>query len=253
MNQKIESNIRVHVYLSRLGLGSRRELESWIREGKISVNGKPAVLGQLIDPKHDKIKVRGKLIAGKTTQEALVLALHKPRGVLSTAKDPEGRDTVMRLLPPKPRLFSVGRLDLNSEGLLLFTNDGDLAHQLMHPKFEVPKIYEVKVRGKFDQKKKAHIEKGMIIGNEKFKGAEILDVRDVTREGMSKFKIQIKVFEGKNHHVRRLFQALQCHVVKLKRISFGPISLKGIPIGEYRKLTRTQIDRLKSAAQMGRA
>ena len=135
MNQKIESNIRVHVYLSRLGLGSRRELESWIREGKISVNGKPAVLGQLIDPKHDKIKVRGKLIAGKTTQEALVLALHKPRGVLSTAKDPEGRDTVMRLLPPKPRLFSVGRLDLNSEGLLLFTNDGDLAHQLMHPKF----------------------------------------------------------------------------------------------------------------------
>lgn len=253
MKQKRESKVRVHVYLARLGLGSRRELESWIREGKVSINGKPAVLGQLIDSKNDRIKVRGKLVSAKTGQEAQVLALHKPRGILSTAKDPEGRDTVMRLLPPKPRLFSIGRLDLNSEGLLLFTNDGDLAHQLMHPKFEVPKIYEVKVRGKFDQKKRVHIEKGMVIGNEKFKGAEILGVRDVTREGMSKFKIQIKVFEGKNHHVRRLFQALRCHVVKLKRISFGPISLKGIPVGEYRKLTRTQIDRLKSVAQIGGA
>jgi pseudouridine synthase len=251
MHSKTHLKIRIHVYLARLGFGSRREIESWVREGKVYVNGRKAVLGQLIDPHQDQMKVKGKLVGARPVTESMVLALHKPRGVLSTAKDPEGRETVMRFLPPKPRLFSIGRLDLNSEGLLLFTNDGDLAHQLMHPKFEVPKIYEVKVRGNFDQKKKAHLEKGMLIGNERFKGAEILDVRDVTRQGMSKFKIQIKVFEGKNHHVRKLFQALQCHVVKLKRISFGPIALKGIPLGEYRKLTRTQVDRLKCAAQIG--
>lgn len=239
--------LRLHVFLSRLGLASRREAEEWIRAGKVQVNGRVPKLGELVDPRKDHIKVKGKLIHHPRPQRPQVIALHKPKGVITTVKDPQGRNTVMNLVPKKPRLFPVGRLDANSEGLLLMTNDGELAHRLMHPQFEVPKIYEVKIRGNFDEKKIAHIQKGLKIGDEKFQAAEILDVRNVTKEGLPKYKVKIRVYEGKNHHVRRLFDALKCRVVKLKRIAFGPISLKGIPYGEFRVLSSAQIKKLRQA------
>lgn len=245
-----KEEIRIHVYLAHLGYGSRREIEGFIKEGKISVNGKPAFLGQKIDPAEDQIKFKRKLIATKKQKpKTVVYMFNKPQGVVTTVKDPQGRTTVMEFIPKKHRVYPVGRLDLNSEGLLLLTNDGELAHQLTHPTFEIPKVYEVKIRGAFSDKKISHLERGVQIGNKKYQPAQILEVRDVTREGVKKYVVKIKVFEGKNHHVKKLFEALSCRVVRLKRVSMGPLRLRGLPLGEYRLLEDSRIKSLKNYLQ----
>ncbi|MBN8554079.1 MAG: rRNA pseudouridine synthase [Deltaproteobacteria bacterium] len=228
--------LRIQVYLARQGLGSRRKIEEWIRHGYIHVNSKPAKLGQKINPAKDQIKIRGKEVSKVAKQKAVVIALHKPRGVVSTAKDPEGRKTVLDLVPKTARVYPVGRLDINSEGLLIMTNDGELALRLTHPRYEIPKVYDVKIRGNLDDKKIAFLKKGVRIDETKVKGAEILSIRDVTSEGINKYQVQIKVFEGKNHHVRKMFEAIRCRVIRLKRLSMGPVSLRGVPRGGYRIL-----------------
>lgn len=239
---------RIHVALARQGVGSRREIEGWIKSGYIQVNGKPARLGQKVDESIDLIKVRGKSLSFPKRRYKVVIALHKPRGVVSTAKDPEGRPTVMTLVPKNFRLFPVGRLDLNSEGLILMTNDGDLAQHITHPKFEVSKVYEVKIRGNLDDKKIAHLKKGITTSEGKFKGAEILSVRDVTLEGTKKFQVTLKVFEGKNHQVRKMFDAIKCRVIRLKRTMIGPVTIKGIPRGGFRILPIGEVEKLRKAA-----
>lgn len=239
--------VRLHVLLAKQGVGSRRELEAWIKKGYVHVNGKPARLGQKIDPSSDKIKIRGKPVAIHRASETVVLALHKPRGVVTTVSDPQQRKTVMDLIPKSPRLFPVGRLDLQSEGLLLMTNDGELALRMTHPRYEVEKVYDVKIRGQFDDKKLAFIKKGVRTDEGKFKGAEVLSMKDVTETGVKKYLVRIKIFEGRNHHVRKMFDAVKCRVIRLKRISFGPINLKGVPHGEYRYLTRYQVQNLRQS------
>jgi 23S rRNA pseudouridine2605 synthase len=238
---------RIHVALAKHGFGSRRELEDWIRSGYIQVNGKPAKLGQKVDLATDLIRVRGKPLSFAKSRPSVVIALHKPRGVVTTAKDPQGRTTVVDIVPRELRLFPVGRLDLNSEGLILMTNDGDLAQHITHPKFEVEKIYEVKIRGNLDEKKLEYLKKGVTTADGKFKGAEILRVQDVTREGTKKYQVTLKVFEGKNHHVRKMFDAIRCRVIRLKRVMIGPIPLKGIPRGGFRVLSRTDVLKLRKA------
>jgi len=243
--------IRIQVYLARLGLASRRAIETLIRDGKIQVNAKPAVLGQKIDPYKDAIRVRGKNIpVGLSVQDTVVMAFHKPRGVVTTVKDPEGRPTVMDYVPKNVRVYPVGRLDVNSEGLLLLTNDGDLAYRLTHPQFEVPKVYEVKVRGSLDQKKLDKLKKGSRIGTERFQPADILGVREATRSGLEKNVVMIRVHEGKNRHVRRLFESISCRVVRLRRISMGTILLKGLGRGQYRFLSPRQIQDLKNSLEI---
>lgn len=240
--------VRIHAYLAQLGLGSRREVEAAVEAGKVSINGKKAVVGQKVVPGMDSIKYRSKLVATKlSSKKARLYVLHKPRGVITTARDPFGRVTVMDLLPKRDRtkMFPIGRLDLNSEGLLLLTNDGELSHRLMHPSFEVSKVYEVKIRGNFTEKKIDHIRRGVMVENKKYKPAEILELRDVTSQGVKKFVVKIRVFEGKNHHVRKLFEALSCRVIRLKRLSIGSITLKGIPLGEARLLEDSRVKRLQ--------
>ena len=247
-------SLRIHVYLAQLGYGSRREVERWIAEGKIQLNGKPAKLGQKVDPAQDRLTVRGRPVVFRKPQESVVIALHKPRGIVTTVKDPEGRQTVMDLLSKVGlrygRLFPVGRLDINSEGLLLMTNDGELAQRLTHPRYEIPKVYDVKIRGALDESKIAFLKKGVKIDDEKVKGAEILSIRDVTQEGIKKYQVQIKVFEGKNHHVRKMFEAIRCRVIRLKRISMGPVSLKGVPRGGYRILSSGAVEKLRKEMQL---
>jgi len=232
---------RVHVYLSRLGLGSRREIEDQIRQGRVKINGKIASLGQKIDPLQDQVQYRSRLVPKAGQSKAVLVALHKPKGVISTVKDPERRTTVLDLLPKRfSHLYPVGRLDFQSEGLILLTNDGDLAYRLTHPRYEVPKLYEVKVRGNLGEKKIEHLEKGVKVGNQKWQGVRILDVKEVTREGTPKFKLRMELKEGKNRHIRKLFEALSCRVTDLKRLKIGSLSLKGIPKGEYRLLSKGQ-------------
>lgn len=240
------NQVRVHVYLAQRGFGSRRAIETMIREGKVSVNGKPATLGQKISPADDQLKVRGKLIPkGLSESETVVIALYKPRGVVTTAKDPEGRPTVLDFVPKSPRVYPVGRLDVNSEGLLLLTNDGDLAYRLTHPQFEVAKVYEVKIRGELNQRKLEKLKRGSRIGEERFQPADILDVRGATRTGVEKNIVRIRVHEGKNRHVRRLFESVGCRVIRLKRISMGSVQLKGLGRAQYRYLSTKQISELK--------
>ena len=247
MAKTSESGLRVHVFLARLGLGSRREIEALIEAHKVQVNGRRATLGQKIQPEVDRIRLKGKEVyVPRSPRKSTVLAFHKPRGVLSTKSDPERRTTIMDFLPRSAKsLFPVGRLDLNSEGLILLTNDGELALRLTHPRYEVSKVYEVKIRGNLTDKKIKHLERGVLVENEKYKPAEILSIHDVTKFGVKKFTVVIKVFEGKNHHVRKLFEALACHVIRLKRISMGSISLKGIPRGEYRVVSDSKIRKLR--------
>jgi pseudouridine synthase len=240
------SQERIHVLLARQGLGSRREIEAWISKGFLKVDGKPARLGQKVSLSSE-IRLKGRSISLQKSVNPVVIALHKPRGVVSTVRDPEGRPTVMDLVPKNFRLFPVGRLDFNSEGLILLTNDGDLAQHISHPKFEVPKVYDVKIRGNLDDSKISHLRKGVKTEEGRFKGAEVLEVRDVTREGTKKFQVQIKVYEGKNHQVRKMFDAIKCRVIRLKRTMIGPISLKGIPRGGFRMLPRQDVEKLRKA------
>lgn len=238
---------RVHAYLAQLGYGSRRQIEALIEKGKIQINAKPAKLGQKLRPGEDEIRIRGKAV-GHIRPNPMVLLLNKPRGIIVTTQDPQGRKSVMDLLPRKLRrgMFPVGRLDLNSEGLLVMTNDGDLAHRLMHPRFDVPKVYEVKIRGELTKKKMEHIEKGMTIEGQKYKGAEILSVKEVTREGFPKFSVRLRIYEGKNHHIRKMFNTLRCHVLKLKRLSIGSLSLKGVPLGDFKVVTGKAVDKIRA-------
>lgn len=239
---------RVQLVLSREGYGSRREIESWIRHGYIQINGKPARLGQKIDRSRDSIRIRGRDVdAGTARTPRFIIALYKPRGVVSTARDPEGRQTVVDLVPKNLRLFPVGRLDLMSEGLILMTNDGDLAQRISHPSFEVPKVYEVKIRGNLDQNKIDYLSKGVATSDGKFKGAEILKVKDVTQEGVKKFQVTLRVHEGKNHLVRKMFDAVRCRVIRLKRTMIGSVELKGIPRGGFRILPRGEVTALRKS------
>lgn len=244
--------IRIHAYLAHLGLASRREVERLMDDGQVFVNKKPAKKGQKIDPARDIIRFRGKNLPLSIQREPVVVAVHKPRGVITTMKDPEGRPTVSELLPKRfGRLFPVGRLDLMSEGLIVMTNDGELANRLTHPRYEVPKVYEVKLRGDLDPSKVEYIQKGVRVGSEKYKPAEILNLRDATQSGVQKCVVTIRVYEGKNHHVRNLFEAVKCRVIKLKRISMGSVSVKGLARGAHRVLTAGQVARLREEVGLG--
>jgi 23S rRNA pseudouridine2605 synthase len=237
---------RIHVYIARLGLGSRREIEEQIRQGRVSINGKPAKLGQKVSPGADQIVYRSKLIPKAQSRGLTLIALNKPKGVITSVKDPQGRKTVMDLVPKRfSHLYPVGRLDYQTEGLILLTNDGELALRLTHPRYETPKVYDVKIRGELTEKKLEHLEKGVRIGSEKWKGVKVVNHFDVTESGTPKYKIRIEVTEGKNRHIRKLFEAIACRVIDLRRVKVSGISLKGIPRGEFRVLSDAQRMRLR--------
>jgi pseudouridine synthase len=238
--------LRIHAYLAQMGLASRRKVEDYIQKGYIQVNGKPARLGQIVHPAKDALTFKGKQLNFPKIKKIVVVAVNKPRGVVSTSNDPERRAKVVDMVPKNlGRLYPVGRLDLMSEGLILLTNDGDLSYRLTHPKFEIPKTYEVKIRGRWDGSKQEYLEKGIRIGKEKFEPAKILSVREAARrEGVEKTIITIQIHEGKYHHIRRLFEALKCHVIRLKRVSMGPVTIKGIPLGGYRVLSKARVEEL---------
>ena len=245
--QKARREERIQLVLARAGLGSRREIEMWIQQNRITVNGKIAKLGQKVDAATDAIKVNGKLVHRVQPSATVVYVLNKPRGVVSTSKDPQGRTQVVDLVPKRPRVFPVGRLDLNSEGLILLTNDGDLALRLTHPRFEIFKTYEVKVRGSLDTKRLDFLRRGFQLGPVKYKGAEILSIHDVTQEGVQKHIVRLRIREGKNHHVRKMFEAVKCRVIRLKRVAIGNLELKGIAEGSFKRLNPQDIEKLTQA------
>ncbi len=210
-------------------------------EGRVSINGKIVeTLGLKVDPLQDHIRVDGRKLTH--FEPKIVLLLNKPRNYLSTVKDPKGRPTVMDLLKKlKWRIYPVGRLDFDAEGLLLLTNDGELANVLSHPRFSIPKTYLVKVGGVPDEKKLNRLKNGV-----KLEDGEAYAVScHLIRQREKNSWLRIVVTEGRNHLVKRMFSAIGHPVLKLKRIEYGPVQLGDIPFGQYRYLTPGELDKLE--------
>ena len=210
-------------------------------EGRVSVNGKTVeTLGFKADPSRDHIKVDGKRLS--PFEPKVILLLNKPRGYLSTVRDPQGRPTVMDLLKNvKRRIYPVGRLDFDAEGLLLLTNDGDLAHLFSHPRFSIPKTYLVKVAGVPEEKKLIRLRRGLRLEDGEARAVSCSLIRQREKNSW----VRVVVTEGRNHLVKRMFSAIGHTVLKLKRIEYGPIQLGDLPFGQFRYLTPEEVEKLK--------
>jgi len=238
---------RLHKHLAQAGVCSRRAAERLIEQGRVEVNGKTVTrLGSLVDPASDVVRVDGKRI-GPAPGRKVYLMLNKPKGYVTTMSDPEGRPTIRDLLDDdRVRVFPVGRLDFDSEGLLLLTNDGELAQKLMHPASAVAKTYSVKVRGKPAPEALRRLSRGIVLDG---RAAAVTRARCVKAAPNS--WIEVTVTEGRKHVVRRMFREIGHPVLKLKRVRYAGISLGSLGSGSLRPLTGTEVDRLKSAVKPG--
>ena len=229
---------RLQKILARAGVGSRRECERLIAQGAVMVNGETVTdLGLKFDPDKAAIKLHGKLLhvdAEPTLKNAQYIILYKPRGVLTTMKpDAKGRRTMLDLLPAKlkTRVFPVGRLDFNSEGLVLLTNDGELAYRMTHPKFKLPKVYEVKVHGLPTKKILDILAHGVYLEDGRTQPAKVRILRTTGKNTWLKFIIH----EGKKRQIRRMCEKVRLPVTKLKRVKIGPLTLRGLERGQLRR------------------
>ena len=234
--------IRLQKVIAESGLCSRRKAEEMISAGRVKVNGHPAALGQKIDPKRDVVTVDGERISGRSRRQYLYLMLNKPRGYLTAMSDDRGRRCVSELIEGAPdRVYPVGRLDLNSEGLLLFTNDGEFANAMMHPSHQVPKTYRVTVREAVEGQKLLDLSEGVVIDGRKTASAEVR----VATEEEGRTVLLITIREGRNRQIRKMCEAVGLTVARLKRISYGSLRLGMLRPGEYRELNKDEVDMLK--------
>lgn len=235
---------RLQKLLASAGVASRRAAERLIAEGRVTVNGRAVTrLGVRVDPQADAIKVDGRRVLPRV-RAPTYLMLHKPPGYLTTMSDPQGRPTVPDLLRGvKARVFPIGRLDFNSEGLLLMTDDGELARDLMHPRSAVPRTYRVKVRGVPSERALQRISRGLVIDRRR-----TLPARIRLAGGSRNAWVEVTVTEGRKHHVRRLLSAVGHPVVRLRRTAFGGVLLGRLPAGRFRPLTPREVERLRTAA-----
>lgn len=265
---------RLQKILAHAGIASRRAAEAIIAEGRVKVNGEVVTeMGRQADPAVDRIEVDGKLLAAsqaeRATDEMVYIALNKPAGVVTTAKDTHNRPTVLDLLRPKaddgrakaplqgasrnqkpemPRVYPVGRLDADTTGLLLLTNDGDLTYRLTHPRFGVEKEYMAHVRGRPSPEALQRLRTGIELDGEMTARARVTEtaqVGDTTH-------LRITIHEGRNRQVRLMCAAVGHHVIGLQRVRFGPITLAGLPLGSWRYLATHEVHALKKAVNLMR-
>lgn len=238
---------RLQKILARAGLASRREAERWIQEGRVTVNGTVVRrLGSQADASRDKIKVNGKVISQPLR---LYFLSHKPAGLITSMRDPLRRPNLGEWLEPLRkigRLFPVGRLDYNSSGLLLLTNDGDLAQRLTHPRYQVTKGYRVKVSGCPSERELDRLRCGINLEDGRTAPARIRVIRALK----TKTWLEVEIHEGRYREVRRMFETLGYFVEKLMRVRVGPIRLGSLGPGELRPLSRKEINALKKAVRM---
>jgi pseudouridine synthase len=238
--------IRLQKILSRTGVASRRAAEKLIVDGRVSVNGRTVLeLGTKADPEHDDIRVDGRRI--KAVERPRYLLLNKPRGYVTTRKDEKRRKTVLDLLEGvREYVYPVGRLDYDTEGLLLLTNDGDLAAQLTHPRHAVERTYEAHVAGMPDERAIEKLRKGIPLDGRRTLPAE---VRLLNRDRDANGVLLITIREGRNRQVRRMCEAVGHPASKLKRTKFGPIGDRRLPVGAWRDLSTDEVKKLRSLAQ----
>lgn len=267
------SPIRLQKILSAAGVASRRAAERLMAEGRVSVNGETVTeLGTRADPDHDDIRVDGRRVT--IARRRVYLLLNKPRGYVTTRSDPEGRRTILDLIPRvREYLYPVGRLDYDSEGLLLLTNDGDLAARLMHPRYEIERTYHARVRGAPDAAALARLARGVVIDGRRTAPATVRRISDnpsarvyarlrsfELRRGSPKpsaeaararglaATIEITIREGRSRQVRKMCEAIGHPVLRLQRVRFGPIADSTLKVGAYRELTPREVALLKRAS-----
>jgi 23S rRNA pseudouridine2605 synthase len=229
--------VRLAKYLAHSGVASRRAAEKLIANGRVTVAGETVT-----DPARDVDESSGVAVDGGAVapESRVVYALNKPRGVVSTAKDPGGHPTVVQLVPSERRLYPVGRLDFDSTGLILLTNDGELANRLMHPRYEVPKTYRAQVTpSPVSEASLTRLREGVELDDGPTAPAGV--------RRLAPARIEITIREGRNRQVKRMFEAVGHRVTALQRVAFGPLRLAGLEPGSYRRLTQAEIERLRKA------
>ncbi|MBQ4117243.1 MAG: rRNA pseudouridine synthase [Clostridia bacterium] len=236
--------IRLQKFISTAGIMSRRAAEKEIEAGRIKVNGQPAELGQKVIPGKDRVTYNGQPIEIKPNDRKVYIMLNKPRGYVTTLSDDKSRKCVAELVEDVgTRVYPIGRLDMDSEGLLLFTNDGELANKLMHPRHHIPKIYHVKVKGEITAEQLKALGKPMIIDD-----YEILPVAcDIVTRKDNYTVIRMELYEGRNRQIRKMCEQTELEITKLQRVAIGNIKLGDIQPGSWRHLTKSQVDYLKKA------
>jgi 23S rRNA pseudouridine2605 synthase len=233
---------RVQLIIRDAGLASRRKAEEMILEGRVTLNGSIVTDPTMTaDPDRDHIKVDGKLLLRPDSAKYYYL-FNKPRNVVSTMSDPEGRPCVGDLLKTlKKRFFTVGRLDFDAEGLMILTNDGQLAQKLSHPSHRIPRTYLVKVRGTPDDRLLSTIKRGMRIGDGERLGNVLWSV---VKKQKTTTWLRIVLYEGKKNEIKRIFLQIRHPVRKIRRVGFGPLTLGTLPVGEWRTLTEREMTKL---------
>lgn len=230
--------MRLNAYLARAGVASRRKADELIKAGRVRVNGEPGQLNTFVGAS-DTVEVDGATV-GK--QRLAYLLLNKPAGTVTTARDPEGRPTVVGLVPAEPRVVPVGRLDYGTTGALLLTNDGALAHRLAHPRYEVDKVYEAEVEGDPGPDAIRRLEQGV----------ELDDGRTAPARArrLGRGQLELTIHEGRTHQVKRMLAAVGHPVRRLHRSRYAGLDLGGLAAGEWRELTRAEIERLKTSVRL---
>jgi 23S rRNA pseudouridine2605 synthase len=236
--------VRLQRFLAQAGVASRRAAEELISAGHVRVNGKPVkVLGTKVRPGKDAIEVKGKRVH---VEDRVYYVLNKPKGVITTVSDPEGRETVMDLLPRNigARVVPVGRLDFYTEGVLLFTNDGDLSAALLHPRGHVEKTYHVKIRGKVVEEQIEKLRSGVRIDGRRTQPAQV----DRLKFTGTHTWLVITIKEGRTRQIHKMAEALRLQVIKLARVAFGGITYHGLKVGQSRALTPAEVLDLRKLA-----
>ncbi|AUW93645.1 MAG: rRNA pseudouridine synthase [Sulfobacillus thermosulfidooxidans] len=237
---------RLQKIIAQAGLCSRREAEEWIAAGRVQVNHRTATLGESADVATDQITVDGRLL--KPTGERWYLAINKPVGYTTSLKDRHAEHLITELIPKRfGRMFPVGRLDRDTSGLILVTNDGYLAHRLMHPSYHVPKIYEVWIKGIPGRNHVARIEHGIELDDGVARPQSVQIIR--SEKANDRTLLRLTLTEGRKREVRRIFEAIGHPVLELRRVAFGPLSIEGLEEGRTRPLTHREVKMLYSLVE----
>lgn len=242
-----DNKVRLQKYLSECGVASRRKAEDLIAAGKVKVNGKPASIGDKIDPKKDTVVVAGKKV--RKSKKNTYIMLHKPRGFITTLSDEMGRKCVAQLIEDVgTRVYPVGRLDRDSEGLLLLTDDGEFANSLTHPTHHVPKTYRVTVRPTITEEQVTALTTGIEIDGRMTMPSEVRVIEK--KEG--RVVLEIIIYEGRNRQIRKMCDALGLEVARLKRTQIGSVKLGMLKQGDWRNLTDEEVHKLMVASSLDR-
>ena len=226
--------MRLNAYLARAGVASRRGADSLIKAGRVKINGQPGQLNSEVGD-NDKVELDGKPVSAQSLRYIL---LYKPERTVTTLKDPEGRPTILDDVKVPERVVPIGRLDFDTTGALLLTNDGQLANHLMHPSFEIPKVYEATIWGTIKDEILNKLSNGVYLEEGKTASAQARQIADN--------KIELIIHEGRNHQVKRMLAAVGLEVKRLHRSQYGPLDLSGLRPGQWRDLTAAEVKQLQS-------